>query len=280
MNDRRTASRRAIISLLTDFGDRDEYVGVLKGVILGRAPEAVIVDLCHHIVPHDIRQAAAMMAAAYRHFPPGTLHVMVVDPGVGSARDIVWVRTKQAAFLCPDNGLLTPLVTQGELCAGRRVTNQALFADAVSATFHGRDIIAPVAGFLASGGAPEKLGPELTVADLVCFDDVPARLDGRGGLQGTVMAVDRFGNIITNIGRELLTSAWEGDLNQLLSVEVGRVQRMPLVSSYCMAPAGQLLATIGSRNTLEIAVNQGNAAHRLGVAPGALIRIARAENPG
>lgn len=262
-----------IISLLTDFGDRDEYVGVMKGAILRRAPHAVIVDLCHHIAPHDIRQAAAMMAAAYPYFPEGALHVMVVDPGVGGQRGIVYAQAATCGFLCPDNGLLTGLIAQDILHTAWRVTNRTLFSQAVSATFHGRDIMAPVAGFLASGNRPEMLGPGQAVADLVCLDDPPARLERDGRLRGTVVAVDRFGNVVTNIGRDLLTSSWEGDLKQSLMVESETPWVMPLVSSYSAVPTGGLLATIGSRNTLEIAVNQGNAGTLLGVVPGSQLRV-------
>ena len=275
-----TGSNAPIITLMTDFGDRDEYVGVMKGMILSRAPQAVIVDICHHIAAHDICQAAAMMASVFPYYPAGTLHVVVVDPGVGSKRNIVWARSRKCDFLCPDNGLLTELIIQGVLHTARRVTNQALFADAISATFHGRDIFAPVAGFLASGGAPEKLGPEQAVDELVCLDHAPSRWDGQDRLQGAVITVDRFGNIITNIGRELLTSFCEGDLNQILVIEAGSVRPVSLVTSYSAVPVGRLLATIGSRGTLEIAVRQGSAAERLGIAPGAKIRVAREKQDG
>ena len=274
-----TDANVSIVSLLTDFGDRDEYVGVMKGVILSRAPQAVIIDVCHHILRHDIRQAAAMLAAVFPYFPTGTLHVVVVDPGVGSERDIVLARARKCDCLCPDNGLLTELIRQGVFQTAWRVTNQALFADEVSATFHGRDIMAPVAGFLASGGVPAKLGPERAIAELVCLDLPLSRSDGQGGFQGTVVTVDRFGNIITNIGRDLLTSAGEDDLKQILIGETGAVHPIPLVSSYGAVPAGQLLATIGSRGTLEIAVNQGRAADRLGATPGALVRCRLGKNP-
>jgi S-adenosylmethionine hydrolase len=263
----------SIISLLTDFGDRDEYVGVMKGVILSRAPHAVLVDLCHYIAPHDIRQAAAMIAAAYQYFPEGALHVMVVDPGVGGERNLIFAQASTCGFLCPDNGLLTELIAQGILHKAWRVTNRALFSHAVSATFHGRDIMAPVAGFLASGNRPEKLGPRQAIGDLVCLDDPPARLERDGSLRGTVVTVDRFGNVVTNIGRDLLTSSWEGDLKQTLMIEIAPHQTIPLVSSYSAVPIGGFLATIGSRNTLEIAVNQGNAGMILGVVPGTQIRV-------
>ena len=279
-NDPKKDASVPVISLLTDFGDRDEYVGVLKGVILSRAPQAVIVDICHHIRPHDIRQAAAMLTAVFPYFPMGTLHVVVVDPGVGSDRDIVLARAQKCDFLCPDNGLLTELITQGVLDAAWRVINQALFADAVSTTFHGRDIFAPVAGFLASGGTPEKLGSVKAIDELVCLEVASARCDRQGCLQGVAVTIDRFGNIITNIGRDLLTSFCEGDLNQFLAIEAGVVYSMPLVASYSAAPAGQILATIGSRGTLEIAVNQGNAAEKLGIVPGAWIRVAREKKAG
>lgn len=247
----------------------------MKGAILSRAPHAVIVDLCHYIVPHDIRQAAAMMVASYPYFPEGALHVMVVDPDVGGKRGIVFAQAPTCGFLCPDNGLLTGVIKQGILHTAWRVTNRALFAQAVSATFHGRDIMAPVAGFLASGNCPEKLGPRQALGDLVCLDDPPARLERDGSLRGTVVAVDRFGNVVTNIGRDLLTSFGEGDLKQTLMIETHWA--MPLVSSYSAVPTGELLATMGSRNTLEIAVNKGNAGMVLGVVPGSQIRVSYQE---
>jgi hypothetical protein len=252
----------------------------MKGVILGRAPQAAIVDICHHIAAHDIRQAAAMMAAVFPYLPEGTLHVVVVDPGVGSERDVVLAHARKCDFLCPDNGLLTELINQGVLHSVRRVTNQALYADSVSTTFHGRDIFAPVAGFLASGGAVEKLGPTQVIDELVCLDLAPSRWDGQDRLAGVVVAVDRFGNIITNIGRDLLTSFCEGDLNQSLVIESGVVRPVRLVASYSAVHVGRLLVTIGSRGTLEIAVNQGSASERLGIAPGAWIRVARGDKNG
>jgi S-adenosylmethionine hydrolase len=261
------------IALLTDFGDRDEYAGVLRGAILRRAPQAVIVDLCHQVAPHDIRQAAAMIAAAYRYFPEQTLHVMVVDPGVGGKRDIVFARTQTFGFLCPDNGLLSELIVQGHLISVRRVTNRALFAEVVSTTFHGRDIIAPVAGYLASGGPPENLGPRQAIHNLVCLDMSPAGPPKGGIIEGVVRSVDGFGNLVTNIDRALLTSILEDDLEINLVVDTGGRWTLPLASSYDARPVGALLATIGSRDTLEIAVNQGHAGRQIGVAPGTIIRI-------
>jgi S-adenosylmethionine hydrolase len=268
-------SRQPIISLLTDFGDHDEYVGVLKAAILCRAPQATIVDLCHQIKPHDIRQAASMIAAAFEYFPEDTLHVMVVDPGVGGKRDIVYAQAHTCGFLCPDNGLLSELLAREAILRAWRVINTSLYSDVVSATFHGRDIIAPVAGFLSSGGPPEQLGPRKAVHEILSLGDPLAYVDHEGCLVGTVVAIDRFGNMITDIGRGLLTSAWEGDLNQILVVEGEKRHAMPLVGSYSARPAGELLATVGSRNTLEIAVNQGSAGRQLGIAVGATIRVSR-----
>jgi S-adenosylmethionine hydrolase len=247
----------------------------MKGAILSHAPLAVLVDLCHHIRPHDIGQAAAMIAAAYRFFPEGTLHVMVVDPGVGGQRDIVFAQAQTCGFLCPDNGLLSGLIAQNILHTAWRVTNRDLFAPIVSTTFHGRDIMAPVAGFLASGGHPEKLGPRKAIADLACSDIHAARQETDGSLWGTVVAVDRFGNVVTDIGRGLLTSAWEDDLKQISMVKIGDHPAIPLVASYSAVPAGKLLATFGSRDTLEIAVNQGHAGMVLGVVSGTPIHVSR-----
>ncbi len=267
-------ARSFIISPLTDFGDQDEYVGVMKGVILSRAPNAVIVDLCHHIAPHDIRQAAAMAASAYRYFPEGTLHVMVVDPGVGSPRDIIWAQTRTQAFLCPDNGLLTEFVAKDLLQDARVVTNRDLFLEQTGTTFHGRDILAPVAGFLASGGRAKQLGPSRPIAELVRLADVAAGMGSGGGVFGTVVSVDRFGNVLTNIGPDLLTSRREGGLKSLsVTVAENRLE-IPLVNTYSDMPPGHLVALFSSRNTLEFAINQGDAATWLDVAPGASISIA------
>ena len=262
-----------IIALLTDFGDRDEYVGVMKGVVLRRAPGARIVDLCHHIAPHDICQAAAMIDASFAYFPDHTLFVMVVDPGVGGDRGIVLATAGARAFVCPDNGLLTGLIRRGIVDSARRITNQALFGDPVSPTFHGRDIMAPVAGYLAAGGLPEELGPLRAVSELVCSEAAPARREADGSVLGRVVSVDRFGNVITDIGCDLLTSVCGDDLNSILTIEVGTCRRIPLVPSYSARPRGELLATIGSRGTLEIAVNTGHAADRLDIVPGLPVRV-------
>ena len=263
-----------MIALLTDFGDQDEYVGVMKGVILSRAPGASIVDLCHHIAPHDIRQAAAMLDAAYAFFPEHTLYLMVVDPGVGGDRGTVLACAGARRFICPDNGLLSGLIRRGILDAARRITNPALFADSVSTTFHGRDIMAPVAGFLAAGGPPEELGPVQAVSDLVRLEADPVRRAVDGSLTGRVVAVDRFGNVVTDIDRNLLTSVCEDDLNRALTITVGASpRRVPLVASYSSRPRGELLAIIGSRGTLEIAVNMGHAAEDLGIGPGMAVTV-------
>lgn len=266
-------SPQPIIALLTDFGDQDEYVGVMKGIILSRAPQASVVDICHQIEPQDIRQAAAMIDAAFGFFPAHTLFVMVVDPGVGGDRGIVLARAGKRRWLCPNNGLLTGLIHRGLLETAREVTNQTLFLERVSNTFHGRDIMAPVAGYLAAGGQAALLGPELAIEALVRLEDTAARQEADGSLSGRIVSVDRFGNLITDIGRNLLTSICEGDLNRILTIEVGSPWRLPLVASYCAASPGQLLATIGSRETLEIAINTGNAAQKLGWRRGTVLRI-------
>ena len=267
------ASWSSIITLLTDFGDRDEYVGVMKGVILGKAPNALIVDLCHHIEPHNIRQAAAMAAGAYRYFPRGSLHVMVVDPGVGSHRDIVWAQTRTHAFLCPDNGLLTDLITGDLLHTVRVLTNRDLYLDTVGATFHGRDILAPVAAYLASGGQADQLGPLKPISDLVCLKDLPGRQGAGGDVHGTVISVDRFGNVLTDIGPDLLTSLREGGLKCLSVAVADNRWEIPLVSTYSDMRPGRLIALFSSRNTLEFAINQGAAAALLDIVPGTTIRI-------
>jgi S-adenosylmethionine hydrolase len=282
-NDHLMNAPPPIVALLTDFGEQDEYVGVLKGVILSRAPQAVVVDICHRIAPQDIRQAAAMINAAFAFFPAHTLYLMVVDPGVGGERRIVLAQAGQRRFLCPDNGLLSGLIHRGLLDSVRQVANQALFLKRVGSTFHGRDIMAPVAGYLAAGGQPAMLGPELAINALLRLEEPAAHREANGRLWGRVVSVDRFGNLITDIDRKLLTSLCEGDLNYILIIEAGSQWRLPLVASYGAVPPGQLLATIGSRETLEIAINMGNAAQALGLTPGTALQVRRqtaADAPG
>jgi S-adenosylmethionine hydrolase len=252
-----------IITLTTDFGLADEFVGVMKGVILGRAPKARIVDLSHQIGAHDVRQAAFLLGSAYRFFPAGTVHVAVVDPGVGSSRRLVLVEVGGQLFLAPDNGLLSLVLLTGDFVRVWRVENRELFLAAVSATFQGRDILAPVAALLATGLEPEAVGPSLAATDLLMLTDLlPAVERKLKRITGRVEQVDRFGNLVTNIPGCLLTEVYDSGLKQL-TISFGGHLLKGVSATFSEVAAGEVTALIGGRGYLELAVNLGRADLRL-----------------
>lgn len=254
------------VTLLTDFGARDGYVGAMKGVIVSCCPAAAIHDLTHEIPAGDIREGAFVLAAAAVHFPPGTIHVAVVDPGVGTDRRPLVVMAGGSYFVGPDNGLLSLAVAAVREASPehpetviRVLDRPAAFAREVSATFHGRDVFAPVAGSLAAGADVADLG---TVAGSMLTIELPRPVRVPGGdvtVLGEVLRVDRYGNLITNImpsdyGRDALVS----------SVEIGAARVGSIRATYGDAASGELTALVGSDGRLEIAVRDGSAAERLG----------------
>lgn len=263
----------SLISLLTDFGTRDEYVGVMKAVIWGIAPRSPIVDIGHQVAPQDIHQAAFLLGAAYPYFTAGSVHVTIVDPGVGSDRCIVGMRFEGHYFIAPDNGLLALILK------GRRpeilveVSRTEFFLPRVSRTFHGRDIFAPVAAHLASGTALEALGPQLALEQLHPLSPPPAPVAVQGLIKGTIVHVDRFGNLTTNIGRQQLMEVQARADVTRVTIRVGGKTLKGLCVCYADAPVGRPLALVGSRELLEIAVNQGNAQRHLGVARGDAVEL-------
>lgn len=255
-----------IITLTTDFGLADEYVGVMKGVILNIAPAAVIVDLCHAVDRHNLRYAAWLVGASWRYFPNGTIHLVVVDPGVGGNRRLILVRAGGHTFLAPDNGVLTPVI-RDHFKAAFAVTNEEYFLNPVSSTFHGRDILAPVAARLAKGLAATAVGESLPREALAILDHAGARLVAdRGTITGEILAADRFGNLLTNISAEQIGALVPADVTPVIRLKAAAIHGM--VDAYCRVPAGEPLAIIGSRGFLEIAVNQGSAAGFTGARPG------------
>lgn len=268
-----------IITLTTDFGTHDEYVGVMKGVILGRAPQALLVDISHHIRAHDIRQAAALIAAGYSFFPAGTIHVVVVDPGVGGGRKIILVTSGGHHFLAPDNGLLTQLLAPDLFQSAFEVECEELFLKPVSRTFHGRDIFAPVAAALANAMKPEDVGRSLNRQELVTLTRSEPVFDlEQNCLTGTITRIDRFGNLATNVTVDHISRLfpdlchWEGRLN-LFCVIVKATTIIGPSSSYDQVQAGELLFLINSRGELEIAANRDNAAESLSVSVGEHILV-------
>jgi S-adenosyl-L-methionine hydrolase (adenosine-forming) len=239
-----------VVTLTTDFGLRDSYVAVMKGVMLGIAPDLRFVDITHDVDSHDVAGAALVLDAAVSFFPAGAVHLAVVDPGVGTTRRGLVVATAAATFVAPDNGLLTPVFAR-EGWRAYELSVPAYRLPHVSRTFHGRDVFAPAAAHLTLGVAPPRFGPPVHDPVRLAWPDV--RSVG-GTVVGAVVHVDRFGNLITSIAAE----AVEG-LGDRASIHiVGR--RLPLVGTYADLPLGAAGGLIGSSNRLEVAVREGSAA--------------------
>ena len=253
-----------IITLTTDFGLQDPYVGQMKGAILKRNITARIVDLTHAVPTHDILNGAVTIRTSYRYFPPGTIHLIVVDPGVGNQRDILAATGDDHLFIAPDNGLLTLLAMDNKIEAVHRVENSSLFPAEVSGTFHGRDIMAPVAAALAGGLPLDKVGPETTFTSCVQLELPAPDIDDRHVI-GRMLHIDRFGNIKTTITTNHLSrfqpSSFDG-------IQIGDHTIDAISSTYAKQPEGKLVAVIDSSGYLEIAVNRGNAADLTGCKPG------------
>jgi S-adenosylmethionine hydrolase len=258
----------AIITLTTDFGEESPYVAAMKGVILGINPCARLVDLSHQIPPQDVRHAAFFLQQALPYFPAGVLHVVVVDPGVGSARAILYVRGGGQRLLAPDNGCWTTLPwAEAADLEVIRVAEPAYWRQPVSATFHGRDIFAPVAAHLSLGVEGRKLGP--VVKEWVRLATTAPHREGNVWV-GEIVFVDHFGNLITNLRGEVFRFT----PGSLVEVQIGEVPVKPhWVRAYADVEPGELVALISSAGTLEIAVRQGSAAGRLGVGSGLPIRV-------
>lgn len=251
-----------IVTLTTDFGDASPYVAALKGALLSVNPAARLVDLSHAIAPQDLRHAAFFLAAAVPWFPPGTLHVVVVDPGVGTARAMLYVEVRGQRLLAPDNGCWTLLDAPSRVF---RLAEPRFWAPTVSHTFHGRDILAPVAGRLSLGLDPAQLGPPVS-SWVRCPWPEPCR-EG-GVIRGEIVFVDTFGNLISNIPA--------AGLGQPRVVRVGDTRLpgpLPWVRSYGQAAAGELVALASSNGFVEVAVVEGNAARRLGAAVGTPVEL-------
>jgi S-adenosyl-L-methionine hydrolase (adenosine-forming) len=248
-----------IITLTSDFGMRDPYVGIMKGVILGIAPLARLVDLSHELPPQSIDMAAYTLRGAVPYFPAGTIHLAIIDPGVGSARRPLLVSTERALFVGPDNGLFS--FALDEPGSQARVLDRELYwLPKISRTFHGRDIFAPVAAHLAAGLSPSKLGTMIHDPVRVLRRE-PAR-GPSGEISGHIIHVDRFGNLISNIPAPWLRGAgW--------TCEIAGHRVAGPSESYAAAQPGELVLLISSGDTAEIAVREGNAAERLGIGSGA-----------
>jgi S-adenosylmethionine hydrolase len=252
-----------VVTLTTDFGLTDPYAGILHGVLLRQDARLAVVDLTHGIPPQDVRSAAFHLAHSWRWFPAGTVHVAVVDPGVGSPRRILVARDRDHAFLAPDNGLLGPIL--GEAAAVRALDVERFALPNRSRTFHGRDVFAPAAAALAGGLDPAEAGGPAGPIERLSFPG--PSMGERGGVEGQVLVVDRFGNLITNVPDALLEgppSAWRARAGGQLA---------PAAGTYAEVAPGALVALVDSFGYWELAVRDGSAAALLGLGPGAPVRF-------
>jgi len=258
-----------IVTFISDFGRDDWFVGVVHGAIAAPCPAARIVDLAHEVPPGDVERASFILEAAAADFPAGTVHLVVVDPGVGTARRALAVRAGEQMFVGPDNGVLDWAL--GRPGAEVRALEEArYFRHPVSRTFHGRDVFGPVAGHLAAGVAFESLGP--AVRDPVRLAHEPPEFRD-GSLRGRVVFVDRFGNALTNLTLAALGSAFPAAPEHTLQVRIHSRRVAGVTRSYGDAPLGTLVAILGSSGRLELAEVGGSAASRWGIGPGDRVEV-------
>jgi len=259
--------RRPLITFTTDFGLADWFVGTIKGVALGISPQAQIIDITHSVPPGSIRAGAFALRSAFRYFPKGTIHVAVVDPGVGSNRRAIAVRTRNYIFVGPDNGVLSWALALEKVVAVHSLDHSEYFLPQVSRTFHGRDVFSPVAAHLANGLPVAKLGWKLPSHVRLPWPE-PELQDS--GIVGEVVYIDHFGNAITNLDTASLAEATAGKQVEVL---LGRKRVGSLSSCYASVPKGRPVAVIESSGFLEIAVNGGNAARALRIKVGTVVTV-------
>jgi len=258
-----------IITLLSDFGSKDPYVAEMKAVILSISPDAKIVDISHEVEKFDIRAGAYILACAAPYFPKGTVHVAVVDPGVGTGRQPIIIQTGAACYVGPDNGVLA-LAAKNDECLEsiHKITNRNLMLPNVSSTFHGRDVFAPVAAHLANGTSLTQFGPEISKIKIPRFASVTEK---QRALVGEVIYIDEFGNIVTNFQEKDIKTMSAG---RTISVRIGNEQHaLKLCRTYADVSPHEPLALIGSHNFLEVSINQGNAAEAFGTRKGDKVEI-------
>jgi len=253
-------NRSGIITLTTDFGLRDAYLGIMKGVILGIFPSAKLVDLSHNLEPQNIQEASYILLSAVKFFPPGTVHLAVVDPGVGSARRAVIVESKPQFLVGPDNGIFTDFINNKSRIY--ELTERKFFLNKISQTFHGRDIFAPVSAHLAKGVSPEELGTRIQDPILLARPK-PKMIEEK--IKGEVIYIDRFGNLITNIKEEMIP---QKPIIRIMGKEI-----IGLAKNYAEQAPGTLIAIIGSAGFLEISLTQDNAGQKLKASIGQAVEL-------
>ena len=263
-------AHRPIITLTTDFGLNDHFVGTIKGVILNISPELEIVDISHSVQAFDVLDGALTIAQAYSYFPSGTVHLVVVDPGVGTARRPILVTSDRHHFVAPDNGVLSMVYAREERLHIRHVTAEHYSLQPISNTFHARDIFAPVAAWLAKGVDSEKFGDEIT--DFVRFNPPKPKSVNGNTLRGVILKVDRFGNLVTNITPQDAPMLFA---SRTRAVQVGgrQARDYEILPNYSEGSPGEVFGILGSMGYLEIAANRGSAAKIVGSGKGSEVTI-------
>jgi len=261
---------RPIVTLTTDFGTNDHFVGAVKGVILDIVPEAAIVDISHAVQAFDVLDGALTISQAYSYFPTGTIHMVVVDPGVGTTRRPIIASSDGYHFVAPDNGVLSMVYAREERIHVRHITSDHYFRQPVSSTFHGRDVFAPVAGYLAKLVDSHKFGEE--VEDYVRFAAPKPKPAGDNRIRGVVLKVDRFGNLITNVTPEDVPAIFAGKAG--FKITVGSKEITEIRTAYAEGAPGEVFGILGSMGYLEIVANRAVAAQLTGAGKGSEVSIA------
>jgi len=263
-------AHRPIITLTTDFGLNDHFVGTMKGVILDIVPNAQIVDICHSVQPFDILDGALTIAQTYSYYPAHTVHMIVVDPGVGSARRPIVASTEKYNFVAPDNGVLSLMYAREPRLKVRHISADHYFLQPLSRTFHGRDIFAPVAAYLAKGVEGEKFGE--TITDFVRFNAPRPKAADARTLRGVVLKVDRFGNLITNITPEDVPWLFQAQ-TPAFKIVVGKQEVTSMKMNYAEGAPSEVFGILGSMGYLELAANRAAAVQLTGAGKGSEVNV-------
>lgn len=264
-----TAAEPSVCALLTDFGDADNFVGVMKGVILRGAPSVKIVDLSHGVAPQDVEEGAFQLLTAYSYFPAGTVFVCVVDPGVGTGRSLLFVQTARHRFIGPDNGVLSWVLDRDPPKNVIRLDPKKVTNERVSRTFHGRDLMAPAAALILSGVAPSSLGPAINAWTKISFPPLK-----KSGAKWTakILSADRFGNLITNIPNKDVET-YKNSSKIWIETGTGRPAIRGISETYASGGDGRLMALAGSGGFIELAVRNGNARKKTGLKKGDTLSV-------
>ncbi len=263
-------ARNSIITLTTDFGLQDHFVGTMKGVMIDINPEVKFVDVSHSVQPFDVFDGALTIAQAYSYFPTSTVHMVIVDPGVGTARRPIVASTEKHIFVAPDNGVLSLIYDREPRLSVRAITASHYFLQPLSNTFHGRDIFSPIASYLSKGVDPARMGEEVT--DFVRFSSPKPKTAANGDVRGVVLKVDRFGNLITNITPQDLPALFQPNPKPF-KITVGKREITQIRSAYAEGAPGEVFGILGSMGFLEIAANRGAASKAVEAGKGTDVNI-------